>query len=39
MTNRILVSNNTFSNVVYNIFISLHIEMLFDITNIRVIRW
>ena len=39
MTNRIFVSNNTISYVVYNIFISLHIEMLFDITNIRVVRW
>lgn len=37
--NRILISSNTISYIVDNIFISLHIEMLFDVANIRVIRW
>ena len=37
--NRILISSNTISYIVDNIFISLHIEMLFDVANIRVIGW
>lgn len=37
--NRILISSNTISYIVDNIFISLHIEMLFYVANIRVIRW
>ncbi len=39
IANRILISSNTISYIVDNIFISLHIEMLFDVANIRVIRW
>ena len=37
--NRILISSNTISYIVDNIFISLHIKMLFYVANIRVIRW
>ena len=37
MTNRILISSNTISYVVYNIFISLHIEMFFNVANVRAI--
>lgn len=37
MTNRILISSNTISYVVYNIFISLHIEMFLNVANVRVI--
>ena len=37
--NRILISSNTISYIVDNIFISFHIEMLFDVANIRVISW
>lgn len=36
---RILVNSNTFSYVVYDISISLHMEVLLDVANIRVIRW
>lgn len=36
--NRILVNSNTFSYVVYDISISLHMEILLDVANIRVIR-
>lgn len=37
--NRILVNSNTFSYVVYDISISLHMEVLLNVANIRVIRW
>ena len=39
VANRIFVSNNTISYIIYYAFITLHIEMLFDVANIRVIRW
>ncbi len=35
--NRILVNCNTFSYVVYDISISLHMEVLLDVANVRVI--
>ena len=37
--NRILVNSNTFSYVVYDISISLHMEVLLNVANIWVIRW
>ena len=35
--NRILVNSNTFSYVVYDISISLHMEVLLNVANVRVI--
>ena len=39
LIDRIFININSGSELVYHIFISLHIEMLFDVANIRVIRW
>lgn len=36
---RILINSDTISNIINNIFITLYREVLFDITNILVVRW
>ena len=39
MANRILVGSNTISYIIYNFLISANRKMLFDVVNIRVVRW
>ena len=39
MANRILVGSNTISYIIYNFLISANRKMLFDVSNIWVVRW
>ena len=39
VTNRILINCNTIFYIIDNFLISANREMLFDVVNIRVIRW